>query len=217
LLECTIKIGCVLWPWAVVCSWSEVGRGWVEIAAFMCRRQDQHVRSMCISRAELSTFFRSFPAASYLSFFRSEWGFRIWVEICSSHVLSRRAARSLHVPKRGATIDFFFEHCPGADALKPFGPGWGCRMCVEICSSHVSSRRATRSLYVDRQGRAIDLFQKLSCCQLSELFQLRVGVSYLGGDLQFSCVVETSSTFTSCIWTWGHYRLFSSTVLLPMP
>ena len=184
-------------------QWCVLGLKWVVVGWRLQPScvvvQDQHVRSMCISRAELPTFCISFPASSYLSFFRSEWGFRIWVEICSSHVLSRRAARSLRVSRRGATYRLVFEHCPGADALEPFRPGWGCRMWVEICSSHVSSRRATRSLYVDRQGGAIHLFQTLSCCQLSELFQLRVGVSYLGGDLQFSCVVETSSTFTSCI------------------
>ena len=98
LLECTINIGCVLWPWAVVCSWSEVGRSWVEIAAFMCRRS-----------------------------------------------------------------------------------------------------RPARSFYVHKQGGATDFLHKLSGFQLSELFPFRVGISYLGGDLQFTCVVETSSTFTSCI------------------
>ena len=53
---------------------------------------------------------------------------------------------------------------------------------MEICSSDVSSRRATRSLYVDKQGGAIDFFQELSGCQLSELVSLRVGMSHLGGD-----------------------------------
>ena len=183
-------------------QWCVLGLKWVVVGWRLQPScvvvQDQHVRSMCISRAELPTFCISFPASSYLSFFRSEWGFRIWVEICSSHVLSRRAARSLRVSRRGATI-VFVRALSGCRCLEDFPPRVGMSYVSGDMQFSCIAEKSDAFAVVDRQGGASDFFQKLSCCQLSELFQLRVGVSYLGGDLQFSCVVETRSTFTSCI------------------
>jgi hypothetical protein len=92
-------------------------------------------------------FFRSFPAASYLSFYRL------------------RVGRSYL----------------GGD-----------------CRSHVSSGRAARSLYVSKRGATIDVFRALSGCRCLEAFPPRVWMSYLSGDMQFSCIVEKSNTFALC-------------------